>query len=50
MFEEAEEIIKQHYDNKDGAYDLYNLIQENKSKTNKNLLEATNFDKKIKLK
>lgn len=50
MYEEAEFLIKESYDNKDGSYELYNLIQRNKGKSNKNLLETTNFDKKIKLK
>jgi hypothetical protein len=49
MYEEARYLIQHAYDNRDGVYELYNLMAKNKGKSNKNLLEATNFDKKIKL-
>ena len=39
MYEEAKYLIQQYYDNKDGAFDLYNLLQ--KKNKGKNLLEVT---------
>ncbi len=49
MFDEALMLIKNHYDNKEGSVLLYNLIQKSRGKINVNMLDLTNFDKKIKL-
>jgi hypothetical protein len=51
MIEEAEEIIRKDFDNKDGAQRLFILIEKTKGMTEvRNLLSMTNYDKKIKLK
>ena len=48
MLDEAEELIKNEFDNKSGANRLYQLMMRSRSQTS--ILSLTNFDKKIKLK
>ena len=48
MLDEAEELIKNEFDNKSGANRLYLLLMRSRSQGS--ILSLTNFDKKIKLK
>ena len=48
MLDEAEELIKNEFDNKSGANKLYLLMMRSRSQGS--ILSLTNFDKKIKLK
>lgn len=48
MRTEAEEFIKNYYDNKEGTKQLIKLIKINRDKS-QSLLALTEFDKKIKL-
>jgi len=50
MINETRELIRQHYDNKDGMIQLETDIQRAKGKSKKDMLEITRFDEKIKLK
>jgi hypothetical protein len=46
---EAVEVIKQYYDNIEGGEELTLLLNKTKGDSSLNLLQITNFDKKIKL-
>lgn len=48
MISEAQDFIKNSYDNKEGSKELAKLIRLNRDK-GQNLLQLTGFDKKIKL-
>lgn len=48
MTTEAEELIRQYYDNLEGSKELAMLLRANRDKS-QSLLNLTRFDKKIKL-
>jgi hypothetical protein len=50
MISETRELIRQHYDNKEGMIQLETDIKKAKGKSKKDMLEITRFDEKIKLK
>lgn len=49
MYDEAKDIIRRKYDNKNGAKDLMVLIKQAQGQKGKKILEITRFDRKIKL-
>lgn len=49
MQNEADYLIRGHYDNIDGDEELSNLFNRAKGKSVKNLCDLTGIDKKIKL-